>query len=153
MKKKLLIIIPLIILGIIILIIKLNNKSIEKFYLEDKYYHNDSVISIDASSLEKIKKESYLLFVYNNFCRFQIPCEDIFETFTKENKIAILAMPFDEFKSTNLYHTVKYAPSVIVVKEGKIVAYLDAEKDEDVPKYQDTAVFTNWLSNYIYLDK
>ena len=62
-------------------------------------------------------------------------------------------MPFDEFKDTYLYDTVKYAPSVIIVHKGKVVAYLDAENDDDLKKYQDTLEFKDWLSNYIYLEK
>ena len=52
-------------------------------------------------------------------------------------------------KKTYLYKKVKYAPSVIIVKKQKIIAYLDAEKDEDMDKYQDEKEFEKWLKKYI----
>ena len=43
-------------------------------------------------------------------------------------------------------------PSVII-KNGKIVTYLDANKKEDLDRYQDTSSFESWLDKYIYLSK
>ena len=71
---------------------------------------------------------------------------------TKYN-IDILQIPFDDFKNTYLYETVKYAPSVIIVSNKKVIAYLDANKDEDISKYEDTDSFEEWLENYINLNK
>ena len=62
-------------------------------------------------------------------------------------------MPFSEFKKTVFYDTVKYAPSVIIVRNNSIIAYLDANKDEDLEKYQDVDKFEKWLNEYIYLEK
>ena len=47
----------------------------------------------------------------------------------------------------------KYAPSVLIIKDGKIVTFLDAEKNSDIEKYQDIDKFTEWVSKYIYLKK
>ena len=71
----------------------------------------------------------------------------------EKNNIAFVSIPFAEFKSTNYYNTVKYAPSIIVIKKGKIVDYLDADSDEDIIKYQDVEAFESWISQYIYLEK
>lgn len=123
-----------------------------KFYLSDKYYGDGEYIEVESSDIRK-NNDSYVLFTYNNFCTLAVPCEDVFEKFMKENDISFLSMPFDEFKDTYLYDTVKYAPSVIIVHKGKVVAYLDAENDDDLKKYQDTLEFKDWLSTYIYLEK
>ncbi len=58
---------------------------------------------------------------------------------------------FDEMKESYLYKKVKYAPSVIIIKKGKIIAYLDADKNADLDKYQNEKVFEKWIKNYIYL--
>ena len=62
-------------------------------------------------------------------------------------------MPFSEFKNTYLYDTVKYAPSVLIVENNKIIAYLDANKDDDLEKYQDVNKFKDWINNYINISK
>lgn len=123
----------------------------EKFYLTEKYYNDGSFIEI--KNVENIKKESYLLYTYNNYCSLQIPCEEIFKSAMEEYKIDMLSIPFDDFKSTYLYEEVKYAPSIVIVKKGKIVTYLDANSDSDLDKYQDLEAFKKWLETYIYITK
>ena len=71
----------------------------------------------------------------------------------KKYKIDFLSIPFEEFKNTNIYKTVKYAPSVILVEKGNVVAYLDAESDDDLNKYQDINEFEEWMNNYVYFSR
>ena len=54
-------------------------------------------------------------------------------------------------KKTFISDTVKFAPSVVIINNGKIITYLDAESDADYEIYQDETKFDNWLNNYIYL--
>lgn len=118
--------------------------------LTDKYYNEGKFVeNIDIST---IKNENYILYVYNPYCSFPVPCEAIFKSFMDEYKIDIVSLPFSEFKNTYLYQTVKYAPSIIVVKNGRIVAYLDANSDKDTQKYQDEEAFKTWIEKYVYLN-
>lgn len=130
---------------------KKQNNTNNKFYLNDKYYNKGEYIKIKSNEISK--KDNFVLFTYNNYCSLAVPCEDIFEEFIKEYKIDFLSIPFEDFKDTYLYKTVKYGPSIIIVNKGKVVAYLDANKDEDIEKYQDVDKFKDWISNYIYLEK
>ena len=108
-------------------------ENIEKFYLNDN--------------------DSFLLFTYNYYCSLAIPCDEIFKSFSENENIEILSMSIDEFKKTSYYKTVKYAPSVLIIRDGKIVTYLDAEKNSDIEKYQDVEKFTEWVEKYIYFNK
>ena len=38
-----------------------------------------------------------------------------------------------------------------IIKNGKLINYLDTEKDEDLNRYQDSLEFEKWLNKYIYL--
>lgn len=143
-KKYLIIILLLFLCGC-------GKENFEKFYLSDKYYNNGEYISIKSDSISK--NDNFVLFTYNNYCSLSIPCEDIFEEFMEKYKIDFLSIPFDDFKNTYLYKSVKYGPSIIIVKKGKVVAYLDANKDSDTIKYQDVDKFKEWISNYIYLER
>ena len=71
----------------------------------------------------------------------------------KNNNISIISIPYDKYKKTDFVKKVKYAPTIIIIHKNKIVAYLDADKDEDVDKYQDINAFTNWVNKYVYLEK
>lgn len=156
MNKKLIIImitlVVLIAIGVTI-ILTYNNK--EKFYLEDVYYSEgglkDTTIK-EVNNLVKNKK-SFILFTYNDFCTFSVPCDSVFEEVSNKLNITILQIPYREFKETVLNKKIKYGPSVIIIKEGKVVKYLDAEKDKDKILYQDVSKFNTWLSKYIYTKK
>ena len=138
---------------LLFLIIIVTGCSSSKFYLEDKYYQNGEYIEINEKEFAKMENTSYVLFIYNSYCQFSVPCQDIFKSVMEKYNISFLAMPYAEFKNTSLHNKVKYAPSVIIVKDGNIKAYLDSEKDSDIDLYQDSQKFEKWLSKYIYLEK
>lgn len=147
MKKIILIIL------ITILITGCKKQNTEKMYLEEKYYNESEYIEVTAKDIKELNQETYLVFTYNNYCNLKIPCDTIFKKVMDKYNITILSLPFEEMKRTFIYDKVKYAPSVIIVKQNKVVAYLDAEKDEDYEKYQNETEFEKWLSKYIYLNK
>ena len=123
----------------------------DRIYLSDEYYNLGEFIDIKSDKLEELNDGNYVIYVYNNYCNLKIPCDTIFKKFMENNKIDFLSMQIEEYKKTKLYETVKYAPSVIVVEKEKVIAYLDANSDTDLKKYQDVNEFTNWISKYIYL--
>lgn len=125
----------------------------DKFCLDDCCYNEGTYVEINHEEFEKLDIQNYVLFIYNYSCAFAISCEQIFEQFMEKYNIDFYSMNFAEFKQTKLHETVKFAPSVIIVKDWEIVAYLDTEKDEDLDKYQDEQAFEDWISQYIYLYK
>ncbi len=152
MKKKIIIILGVVLLIVISTIYLLSkNTTKDKIYLTDKYYNNNKFIEVNNKELSKLNKENYILFTYNNYCTLPIPCEYIFEEFMNKYNISIISIPFKEYKKTNYYKKVKYAPTIIIINKGKVVAYLDANSNSDLNKYQDIKEFEQWISNYIYL--
>lgn len=148
-NKNIFIIIGTLVFITIIIFSSFNLKS--KINLSNQYYQYGTIKDTTKEELlTKINnKENFILFTNNNFCTFKISCEEIFNESAQELNITILKIPFDEFKKTKLHDTIKFAPSVIIIKEGKIVEYLDPEKNEDLPKYQDKKEFTSWIKKYI----
>ena len=144
MKKVVLFIITL------LLVTGCKEKQIEKFYLNNKYYNEGNYITI--KNLDNLEKDSYVLYTYNNYCTFKKPCEQVFKEYMGKYKIDFYSMPIDYFKKTSFYREVRYAPSIILVKNGKIVTYLDANKDKDLDKYQDSKKFEEWINEYIYTE-
>lgn len=126
------------------------SKKIEKFKLESKYYNTGE--KIDVTNIDDIKDESFLLFTYNSFCGMAKPCEDIFHNVLSKNKIDYVSMLIDDFRKTDFHETVKYAPSFLIIEKGKIIAYLDAENDDDLKYYQNEDDFENWLKKYILFE-
>lgn len=156
MNKKLLIIIIslFILIGIGMFIILIYNSK-QKFYLEDTYYNKSGLKDIKPKEVNKLikNKKSFVLFTYNDFCTFSVPCDSIFEDASKSLNIQILQIPYRDFKKTVLDKEIDYGPSIIIIKEGKVVKYLDAESDKDKELYQDVSKFKTWISKYIYTKK
>ena len=146
MKKIVLLIAIFLLTGCIL------NKT-EKFYLNDKYYNKGDYINLDSSGLESVKDNSMIIYTYNNFCNLPIHCENVFKEIMDKYKIDFISIPFAEFKKTSFYQDVSYAPSIIIVNNGKVVNYLKADSDNDYDKYQKADVFEKWLSEYIYFIK
>ena len=123
----------------------------ERLYLSEKYYNSDGkYIDISREDLLDKEDETYILFTYNNYCNLSVPCDQIFEVFMKKYKIDFLSIPYEDFKETTLHDTIEYAPSVIVIDKGEIIAYLDAESDEDLIRYTDAKKIKKWLDEYVY---
>ena len=143
MNKKIIIITIVLTILIVVPAIILNLKH-EKFYINDKYYNNGEFIKITSNDLNNLinSKDSFLLYTYNDYCSLKIPCDDIFRSVMNKYKIDMYSIRYEEF-----------APSVLIIKNGKIVTYLDANKKEDLDRYQDTSSFESWLDKYIYLSK
>lgn len=122
-----------------------------KFSIEKEYYKDSKYIDVNSEDIKKLKenKKSFIVFTYNNYCMLEIPCDEIFKKVMNKYNISFLYLPYEEMKNTFIYDEVKLAPSVILIKEGEIVAYLNAESDEDLIKYQDTEEFEKWLTSYI----
>ena len=154
MNKKIIIIIIVITILIVVPAIILNLKH-EKFYINDKYYNNGEFIKITSNDLNNLinSKDSFLLYTYNDYCSLKIPCDDIFKNVMNKYKIDMYSIRYEEFEKTDYINKVKYAPSVLIIKNGKIITYLDANKKEDLDRYQDTSSFESWLDKYIYLSK
>ncbi len=125
------------------------SKTNEKITLDEKYYNNGEFIKVNSDELSKYDNENYILYSYNSYCAFQIPCEDIFKEFMNKYKIDLLSISFEEFKNTKYYKKIKYAPSIIIISKGKILAYLDPNSDDDLDKYQDVNKLEEWIKEYI----
>lgn len=123
----------------------------EKFYLDTKYYNEGEFIKVDSDFVNN-NKGSYVIFTYNNYCAFPVSCESVFKSFMEKYHIDFYSINIEEFKNTFLHDTVSYAPSVIIVKDGKVIDYLDAESDEDYKRYIDESSFEKWIKGYIYLE-
>ena len=67
-----------IIITILLILTGCSNKEITKLYLSDEYYKDCNFIPITANEIDNLKEDTYLLYVYNNYCTLEVPCESIF---------------------------------------------------------------------------
>lgn len=154
LNKKILWIIPLLLLiSIIIGIIVIRNMPEKKFYLEDKYYGGSDFIEIKTSDLEKLidDKESFALFVYQPACVTSANFEQILKDFSNSNNIEIYKIAFSDIKDTSLSKYIKYYPSFAIFNKGNMVSYLDANSDNDLKYYESKDEFQKWFTSFVLL--
>ncbi len=154
MKKKVIICISIIFILIITIgIILLTNKREKPFYLEDKYYGTNNMTEIKMDDLNKLidKKESFAIFIYQPMCVTSSNFESVLSDFLEDNQISIYKIAFSNVKNTDIGKVVKYYPSFIIYNKGKMIDFLEADKDEDVKYYSSKKEFANWFTKYVKL--
>lgn len=148
-KKLLLVISALLLLSLIIFIsFKLLNRN---FYLDDKYYGNNEIYEIGIEEFNNLisNKESFGIFVYQPACTTSAEFEQVLYDFFKQNNMSIYKIKFSD-----IYEHIdflKFYPSFIIYRNGKMVDFLEADKDKDLKYYQSVDVFSEWFTKYVIL--
>ncbi len=135
------------------------------------YDSSDPKYAAEAARLEKLlqentlkkaniinklveKKASFILTVANaDICISQVFNDVRLNAleFSKKNNIYVYDMELLVYKQTVFYKKYKYAPLVIIVNKGKVVAYTDPNKDSDKKLYKNYSDFEKWIKNYIVI--
>ena len=149
-KKKLLLVISVLILLSIIIFItfKVLNRN---FYLDDKYYGNNEIYEIGIEEFNNLisNKESFGIFVYQPACTTSAEFEQVLYDFFKQNNMSIYKIKFsDIYEHTDF---LKFYPSFIIYRNGKMVDFLEADKDKDLKYYQSVNGFSEWFTKYVIL--
>ncbi len=157
MKKKVLFIllgvVLLIATSLVVIFSNKDNKNIEPFYLEDKYYESKEMTEIKNEELNDLidKKESFIVFVYQTQCAASSKFEDVLLEFLEENQVRMYKVLFSNIKETKLGKKLKYYPSFLIYHKGELVDYLRSDKDEDVEYFKTKEGFKKWLTKYVIL--
>lgn len=126
-------------------------EKIEPFELKDEFYEESKITDINLEELNKLieDKESFIMYVYLPGCSSCAAFKEVLTEYQQENIISFYSTQIKFAKETVIGEKIKYAPSFVVFKEGKLVGYLDAESDEDKPYYESASAFGQWLGRYI----
>lgn len=91
-------------------------------------------------------KKSFVLYVSLPICTGDAAkFKEYVLDFQRKNHVSFYYLTSDYIKDTSLYETVKFFPSVITYKDGKIVNYLKYDSDEDKEFYKSYHGFEKWF--------
>lgn len=138
----------------LLLVILLVGCSKEKFSLEDKYYNNGNFQEIENDKLKALENnsESFLVMVYTTGCFSCMDFEKVLTEYTNENNLTVFRININDIEDTKIENKVKYTPSLVIYKKGKVYKYLDANSDKDTEYYKSTNSLFKWLDKYIILN-
>lgn len=120
----------------------------EEFILTAEYYGAGEVRAINAGEFARLmtEKQSFVVILRMVVCPAEFPITTVAKTLAEEEKVTFLELTEAEFKQTELAQKVKYLPSAVIVHEGEVVDFLDAEDDADVEYYKSAVGLKRWLT-------
>lgn len=94
----------------------------------------------------RTEKKDFVLYVSLPICNGDAAkFKEFVLDFQRKNHISFYYLTSDFVKETSIYETVKFFPSVIIFKDGKIVNYLKYDSDEDKEFYKSYEGFEKWI--------
>lgn len=95
-------------------------------------------------------KKSFVLYVSLPICNGDAAkFKQYVLDFQRREQVSFYYLTSDYIKDSKIYETIKYFPSVIIVKDGKIINYLRYDSDEDVEFYKSYDGFSKWFKTNV----
>lgn len=85
--------------------------------------------------------------VDNPGCTTTEKMRSMIEKFAAQLKLKYYRIMWPEAKETSLKESVKYYPSIAIIKDGKVKAALKADSDDDAKYYNNAADLEQWLKS------
>lgn len=132
----------------------------QKVSLSPEYYAEDSSLTLsDGIFLELLTPErlaelensdkTFAVFVDQTDCINADRLRGFLTDYTSETGLKIYRIMFSDLKNTDLNGQVKYYPSVAIISNGKLIAWLNANSDADADAYNSYDAFKTWLETKI----
>lgn len=126
----------------------------EKFALSEEAYVDSGqgeVVKITASEFDRMvaEKKSFIVIAHMVVCPAEFPVMVSAKALARSENMRFYSLVEEEFRQTFLAKTVKYLPTAIIMRNGEIAAWLDAEKDEDVPYYKSAEGLKEWIGRWV----
>ena len=130
-----------------------NNVDGKPFLLEDKYYGEGNITEITTSEFDDLldSKESFGLFIYQDFCAASASFEEVLLDYIDEYNISFYKLSYNDMKETKLKGKIKFYPSFVIYNDGKLISFLDADSGSDADYYKSVSGFNSWLTKYVII--
>lgn len=123
----------------------------KEFRLDEEMYDKSEAIDIDKGTYEKLiaDKKSFIIMIDKPDCFTTANLRRRMKEFPEEMQFKYYRIMWSQAKESSLHESVKFVPSVAIVREGKIIDFLDADSAEDTDKYNDAEALRSWIDEYI----
>ena len=133
----------------------IQNQIPKTFRLEDELYAKSEAIDIKKEDYEKLisEKKSFIIMVDKPDCYTTANMRKYMSEFPDDMQFKYYRMMWSQAKDSSLHEYVKYVPSVVIIREGEVIDFLDADSDEDTAKYNETQALQDWIRSYVIFEK
>lgn len=121
----------------------------KKATLSSEYINNSGIKEISKEDYQKLVEDKKSLILLSHLPDCQAKIMQYTKDYAAEYNIVINDINWSTFREIAKDSEVKYAPTVIIVSEGRIVAHLRSDSDADTAKYNDYNEFKNWLNSLV----
>ena len=123
------------------------------FRLDEQYYGTAELTPISAEELQRLvyNKSSFAVFVSQPSCRTSADFEKILQSFVVAHPMQFYEIAFSDLKNLSFAEAVRFYPSFLIFKDGKLVDFLEADSDEDASAYTSLDGFETWCTKQVIL--
>lgn len=138
--------------AIVIVITFSQSKPDMPFRLSDEYYGTSEMLTgLTAEEYEKLlsEKRSFVVMVDKPGCITTPPMRERMANFPDNMQFKYYQFMWSEAKESSLHNYVTFVPSVAIIREGEVVAWLRADSDEDTEYFNSAEALQSWVAKYV----
>ena len=138
--------------AIVIVITFSQGKPDMPFRLSDEYYGTSEMLTgLTAEGYEKLlsEKRSFVVMVDKPGCITTPPMRERMANFPDNMQFKYYQFMWSEAKESSLHNYVTFVPSVAIIREGEVVAWLRADSDEDTEYFNSAEALQSWVAKYV----
>ena len=95
------------------------------------------------------ENKTFLLSIYLPACTSCALFKPIVEEFAASKQIDVYEISLENVKDKEGFEDIKYTPSIVIFKDGKNIASLKADSDEDKGAYENVSNLSTWIAKYL----
>ena len=128
-----------------------DNSEPVKVTLSSEYQNSaaPTMLTVDTDEFNALidEQKSFLGITYLPGCTANILT--YLKDYATARQLNYIYYPWSLLRDTWLHDSIKYTPSVFIISNGKLVAFLAADSDADTEKYNSSEAFAAWLDQYL----
>ena len=119
--------------------------------LDSEYYGTSEMLSLDKDTYEQMLKDrkSFVVMVDNAGCVTTARMREMMANMPEDLGFKYYQLMWPEAMESSLHNYVKYYPSIVIIDNGQVMYYLQADADEDSKYYNDTEALQQWLKERV----
>ena len=123
----------------------------DEYHCRDQDCDGDNFLELRADEYDNLvnAKKSFVVFVDKDGCVTASKMREFIIEYIDKNNIRFYRIAYEDMKESLLHNKIKYYPSVAIVSNGNVVAWLRSDSDDDTEKYNNREALINWLDTYL----